>query len=107
MLIITATLELRALGKIGNQKHYFRLKKKNVLIGICTMTSNKIADRDGERRNSSGRVLSGIYGTSYGAISTTPAGGCISYCFHLCIAITGFLARLFELKSGCYSRTLI
>ena len=23
--------------------------------------------------------------------------------FHLCIAIAGFLARLFELKSGCYT----
>jgi len=66
------------------------------------MTSYEIALRDTERRNFSVRVFFRIYDPSYGAISTTPAGGAHHIFFHLCIALTGFLARLFELKSGCY-----
>ena len=74
----------------------------------CTMTQDEISDRDTERRNVSVRVLFGIYGTSYGATLALPQrGGAHHVFFHLCIAITGFLARLFELKSGCYCDGLI
>ena len=59
MPIITATLELRASEKSGNQKHYIFLsnKKKKISLGICTLTSDEITDRDKERRNFSVRVL--------------------------------------------------
>ena len=56
------------------------------MIGMHTYTSDKIADRDKEKRNFSvSRVLSRICGTSYGAISTTPAGGVhiISFCIDI------------------------
>ena len=80
MLIITVTLELGAfLGNIGNQKHYVCLtKRKKMVIGTCAITSDDIADQDKERRHFYLRDFSRIYGTSYEAISTTPAGVCTS-----------------------------
>ena len=72
-----------------------------------TKTSDEIADRNTERRNFSAGVLFGVYGTSYGATLALPQQGVhIMFSHFLCIAITGFLARLFELKSGCYYDTL-
>ena len=64
-------------GKNWESKIIFSCtKKRNAMIGTFTTTSDEIAVRDAERRNFSVRVLFRIYGTSYGAISTTPAGMC-------------------------------
>ena len=68
------------------------------MIGICTITSDEIADRDKERRNCSVRVLSRICGTSYGAIGTTPAGVCTSQVFAFMHCNNQFFGSLIRIK---------
>ena len=50
MLIMTATLELRALGKSGIIETIFVCQTKKLMIGICMYISDEIADQDEKRK---------------------------------------------------------
>ena len=82
-------------------------KKKTGMIGICTMTSHEIADREKKEEVSLLEFFFGYMEPATKLLSLPQDSAHTHYkFFHLCIAINGFLDRWFELKSNCYSRTL-
>ena len=70
------------------------------------MTSDKIANRDKKEETPLSEFFPG-YMEPATELLALPQRVCAHHTFHLCIAIIGFTARLFKLKSGCYSRTLM